>query len=97
VSNKRSVRRWRPIREIAEIVVKAYLNEGDPKNGMAAAADALSKFMMTERKISRLTEQLKDAVVSGGLTDVAVVSELFRDIYKQSTLRGVDEEGRPLV
>ena len=95
--SSKKTRQWRPIREIAEIVVKAYLQEDDPTNGMVAAADTLSRFMLTERKISRLTEQLKDAVVDGGLDDVSEIRELFRGIYKQQTLRGIDEEGRPLA
>lgn len=93
----RTVRRWRPIADIARITVDAYLEAGGGKDGYAAASDALRRFMLTERKISRLTEQLKDAVVDGGLDDVSEVRELFRGIYRQSTLKGVDEEGRPLA
>jgi hypothetical protein len=71
----------------------AYVAAGGGADGYAAATAALETYILTDRKISRLTEQLKDAVVDGGLDDVESIRELFRDIYKQSTLAGVDEEG----
>lgn len=91
---KKTIRKWRPIAEIARLTVDAYLSAG---NDYGAATEALAAFLLTERKISRLTEQLKDAIVDGGLDDPAVIRELFRDIYKAATLRGIDEEGRPLA
>lgn len=81
--------------KVAELVVRAYLEaEGTEAEKLAAATEALAGTgMRTERKLSRLTERLKDAVVDGGLDDVESIRELFRDIYKESTLKGIDEEG----
>jgi len=97
MTRKRTIRKYRPIVDIARATVDAYLEAGGGKDGYAAAAESLSAFILTDRKISRLTEQLKDAVVDGGLDDVSEIRELFRGIYKQQTLRGIDEEGRPLA
>ncbi len=50
-----------------------------------------------ERKISRLTEQLKNSLERGDFTTVAPVLVAFREIYDTDFLAQFDEEGIPLL
>ena len=47
----------------------------------------------TEFKILRLTEQLKDSVMRGDITDIVDVKNAFKSIYTKSVLELYDEEG----
>ena len=50
----------------------------------------------TEFKILRLTEKLKDAVITDQITDISVVKDAFNDIYTSDVLDQYDEEGNLL-
>jgi hypothetical protein len=89
---------WMPIRDMAEMVVNAYLKApGEHAKKLDAAARALELAGLgMDRRVNRLVEKVKDAVCWGGLKDVTQIRKLLRQAFKIETIRAVDENGEPL-